>query len=140
MALRSNALTPDRWRALAEGKRVVALKMVEDRSHCHEAWHAAGLAVEFALKGYIMRRERMNRWPDREDRGELYTHDLPALFRIAGIDPAGMIGPIRARLRVVLQWRREYEYVGRTMERRAARSMIDAAFGSGGVVQWLNDL
>lgn len=133
-------MTVDGWWTRVEGKRAVALKLVDDRVHCREAWQAAGSGVEFALKAVIMRQERLNRWPDRDERPELHTHDLYVLFRVAGIDPARLQGPLRVAARVVLQWRREHDYVVGAMERREARSMVDAAFGREGVVQWLKTL
>jgi HEPN domain-containing protein len=50
-----------------------------------QAYQQAGQAVELALKGRIMRRERLNRWPDRHERRDLYIHDLGRLAALAGI-------------------------------------------------------
>ncbi len=45
----------------------------------------AGLAVELALKARIMHVERMNSWPSKRSRPELYTHRLNALLETAGL-------------------------------------------------------
>jgi hypothetical protein len=130
-------MTVEEWWARAESKRAVAKAMADSREHCREAWFAAGFAVEFALKAVIMKRERMNRWPDKDERPELHNHDINRLMALAGINPRAEIGSIRVNLRVALQWRREYDYVGGSMERREARSMVDAVCGAGGVLDWL---
>jgi len=133
-------ITIDGWWGRVESKRAVALKMVDDRAHCREAWQAAGTAVEFAFKAVIMKRERMNRWPDKSERPDLHTHDLRVLLRIAGVDPRGLERPLRASIRTVLDWDRSHDYAVGSMERRVARSMVDATFGPDGVVTWLKTL
>lgn len=52
------------------------------------AYSHAGLATEMALKAYIMHHTRMNAWPDRRTRPDLYTHSLNDLAAIAGLRPA----------------------------------------------------
>jgi hypothetical protein len=140
MSSPNSEITVDVWWARVEAKRAVALKMVDDRAYCREAWHNAGTAVEFALKAVIMKRERLNRWPDRDERRELHTHDLKDLMRIAGIDPRGLERPLKASLRTVLDWDRNHDYAVGTMERRVARSMVEATFGPDGVITWLKTL
>jgi len=49
------------------------------------------------LKAYIMWKGRLNGWPDRDSRPELYTHDLRKLVGIAGIQ-LSTIDPIGPRL------------------------------------------
>jgi hypothetical protein len=80
--------------------------------------------------------ERLNRWPERDSRPELYTHNLSKLVRIAGIvlstnDPTG---PSWA---AVLQWDRGQAYDPERMPRKVARSMVEAGFGEKGVVTWI---
>jgi HEPN domain-containing protein len=123
---------------MVESKRDVAAAMVESRLHCFEAWHASGQAVEFALKALIIRRERLNGWPSKESRPELYTHDLRRLFTLAGVDLKTAPAPLRASLKMVLDWDRAHEYSAHRTSRAEARSMNKAAFGKGGVVEWLN--
>jgi hypothetical protein len=80
--------------------------------------------------------ERLNRWPERSARSELYTHDLRKLVQIAGIERSTRdpIGPAWA---VVLQWDRDQGYDPAAMPRKVARSMVEAAFGEKGVVTWI---
>lgn len=130
-------LTAEAFLHLVESKRFVAETAVENRLHCGEAWMAAGFAVEFALKAYIMRRERSNAWPSKEARPELYTHDLRKLFQVAELDLATAPRELRGALRTVLDWDRAHEYTSRRMSRANARSMVKAAFGEEGVVSWL---
>lgn len=133
-------LTADAFHQMVESKRAVAMAVVGDRLACREAWLASGFAVEFALKAYIIRRERLNAWPSKEARPELYTHNLRGLFEAAGIDFQAVPKTIRGALRTVLDWDRGHEYTSRRMSRANARSMVGAAFDHDGVVMWLRSL
>lgn len=128
---------------MVEVKRAAAYLVVDDRTACGEAWMCAGYAVEFALKAYIMRRERLNGWPDKDSRPELYTHEIRKLFILAGLDLKTAPLALRGAVRMVLDWNRSHEYVGGRTSRAYARGMVEAAFGSnkaGGVVGWLKTL
>jgi hypothetical protein len=127
------------WRR-CEDKRSVALRMVEDRRSCREAWVAAGAGVEFALKAVICSRERFNAWPSKAIRPDLYTHDLKRLFMAAGIDLKATPKEIRPAIRQVLDWDRNHDYSAAPMPRKVALGMVEAAFGPDGVVEWLKHL
>lgn len=133
-------LTAEAFLRMVESKRAVALSMVDSRLACREAWMAAGFAVEFALKALIIRRERLNSWPSKESRPELYTHNLRGLFEAAGIDLYTAPKPLRGSIRTVLDWNRAHEYSSGRMSRANARSMVAAALGPEGVVAWLSTL
>src|SRR5277367_3907104 len=115
-----------------ESARVLA----ENRLAAAQAYFHVGLATECALKAYIMWKERLNSWPDRVSRRELYTHDLRELVELAGIElrTTDPTGPSWA---VVLQWDRSQGYDPNPMPRKVAGSMIEAAFGDDGVVTWI---
>jgi hypothetical protein len=105
------------------------------------AWFNAGFAIECCLKAAIMKQRRLNRWPDRNEAPELWTHDLGDLFRMLGIDLAGLHRhPVAPSLKTVLDWRREHGYAVGKVPLRNARSMCEAAFESDGVVEWLAGL
>lgn len=99
---------------------------------------ASGFAVEFALKAVIMKRERFNQWP--EDREDLRTHDIRKLLSLAGINPRSLPHPLQVNFKVVLDWDRGHDYTLGSMERRYARSMLEATFGEHGVIPWLKAL
>jgi hypothetical protein len=131
-----NPQSPAEWLYLAAQHEVAARKLAEDRVAAAQAYSHVGFAVEAALKAYIMWNERLNGWPDKEIRSDLYTHDLRKLLAAAQIaftvrDP---VGPSWA---VVLQWDRGQAYDPARMPRRVARSMVEAAFGEKGVVTWI---
>ena len=69
-------------------------------------------SVECCLKAAIMTKERLNRWPDKEDAPDLWTHDLRDLFKRLGIDPIGLDPkfPTAPALKMVMDWRREHGY------------------------------
>lgn len=101
------------------------------------AWSQAGFALECTLKAAIMRRERLNSWPSRAARKDLYTHDLADLARILGmtVDAAHPIAPAWA---VVLQWRREDMY-SLKMTRAVAVQLVEAVFSNDdGVGPWIH--
>lgn len=123
-----------------EDKREVALFMRGKPRHCREAWMASGFAVEFALKACIMRSRRLNSWPDRSENPELYVHNLRKLVQEAGIDLASAPIGIRASFRVVLDWERHHDYNTRHMPPEVANDMVEAAFGSNSVIEWLRRL
>ena len=96
----------------------------------------AGFAVECALKAYIMRIERLNTWPEKASRPELYTHDLRKLVRIARIETT-VANPIAAAWNLVMQWDRNQGYDPKPMPRKVAKGWVEAAFGAEGVVTWV---
>lgn len=110
--------------------------MRDNRRACAEAVFASGLAVECALKAYIMHKERLNRWPERNERPELYSHSIDELRRIAGIiiDHREPSAPSWA---MMTQWNRNQDYTPGRMPRKVARSWVEAAFGAKGVVTWI---
>ena len=132
-------LSADAFLRKVESKRAVALATVGDRLACNEAWLASGFAVEFAIKALIMRKERLNAWPSKEARPDLYTHDLARLFQIAGMDLKTARKPLRGAIRTALDWNRAHEYTSGRMSQANARSMVAAVFGDEGVITWLNN-
>ena len=103
-----------------------------------DAWAHAGLAVECALKASVMAHHRFNRWPSRELRPDLYTHDLKHLAREAGIDFKALVrDPIASHFQTALLWRRTEGYNPNAMPMHVAADMVTSACGPNGVVQWL---
>ncbi|MBB5046002.1 hypothetical protein HNR60_000744 [Rhodopseudomonas rhenobacensis] len=102
----------------------------------------AGFAVECCLKAAIMKKERLNRWPDRETAPDLWTHDLRVLFKRLGIDPLSFDprSPVAPALKMVLDWRREHGYAVGKVPNKLARDICEAAFESNGVIEWLAGL
>lgn len=134
----SDPLTEADFLALVEKKRATALAMVGDRRSCSEAWDAAGFAVEYALKALIMRRRRLNAWPQsRDEAPELWSHDLRALLREAGIATTEIPKDLRPAFATALSWSREQAYINRRMPRAVARAMVKAVFDEGRVIEWL---
>ncbi|MDO7843474.1 hypothetical protein [Sphingomonas immobilis] len=124
-----------------ESKRAVAMAMVGDREHCREAWVAAGFAVELAVKALIVRQRQLGFFPSKDAAPELHIHNLRRLMiEYAGLNLAQAPASSRASIRQALDWERRHDYFEAPMSRKAARSMVDAAFGENGVVQWLNSL
>lgn len=103
-----------------------------------QAWNAAGFAVECALKAAVMKHHRHNRYPSREDRPDLYTHNLHGLLREAAVDLRGLArDPIAPHFQTVLLWERSEGYNPTSMPMRVAEDMVTSACGPSGVLQWL---
>jgi len=128
--------TVEEWMTLVAQHERAARVMAADKIAAAQGhWHA-GIAVECALKAYIMKRERLNGWPSKEARPELYSHNLRALSITAGIRPTSK-DPEVTSWYVVLQWDRNQGYDPKPMPRRFAQAMVDAAFGEKGAVTWI---
>ncbi|MDP4026231.1 hypothetical protein Q8W71_26750 [Methylobacterium sp. NEAU 140] len=126
----------DEWLELADLYRALARQALADDTTASAAWSQAGFSLECTLKAAIMRRERLNAWPSRASRRELYTHKIADLARVLGmtIDEMHPIAPAWA---VVLQWWRDDMYSLR-MTRAVAISLFDAVFSDeDGAAPWI---
>ncbi len=130
--------SPDDWLRLARQHELTARAMASSREAASQGFWHAGIAVEAALKAYIMAHERLNGWPSIDLRPELYTHDVRALMRVAGISVPRQ-GPVRASWQVALQWQRNQGYDPAVMPRKVAQGMVEAVFGVNGVVTWFRE-
>lgn len=108
------------------------------------AYYLAGYAIECVLKACIARKTKRHDFPERDNRN-LYTHDLQALAREAGIDAAFAVErskdrTLEAYWAVVKEWTPEERYVLRSPRaaREKAKEMV-AAIGDDrhGVMQCL---
>jgi hypothetical protein len=106
------------------------------------AWLNAGFAVECCLKAAIMKKEGLNRWPDKDEAPDLWTHDLTGLFKRLGINPLKFDhkNKVAPALKTVLDWRREHGYSVGKLPIKHAGGLCRAAFGSNGVVEWIAGL
>ena len=128
--------TPDEWFALARQHEATARAVVTSRIAAGQAVFHVGLAVECALKAYIMRNERLNGWPSKESRRDLHTHDLRQLLSASGLVIARS-DPTAPAWALVLQWDRNQAYDPQPIPRKVARQWVESAFGPEGVVEWV---
>lgn len=124
------------WLTLCAQHERAAVKLAEDKVAAGQAMFHAAVAVECALKAAVWHKERFNQWPSRGSRPDIYTHDLRALVRLAGIElnPAEPTAP---SWHIMLQWDRAQSYEPKRMPRKVAQAYVEAAFGKDGVVTWL---
>ena len=128
----------DEWLALCRRYRGDAEAL--RASHRPEgAWLNAGFAVECCLKAAVMKKEGLNRWPDKDSAPDLWTHELRDLFKRLGIDPVKFDhrNKVAPSMKMVLDWRREHGYSVGKLPKKNAADMCEAAFGSNGIVEWL---
>ena len=137
MARRETTITVDFWGRRVEEKRAAAKAMLDNRRAFMEAWHRSGEAAEYALKGYIHRRNFNGDWPTRAQRPDLHTHDLRTLFDLTGLDRTAMPPNTRAALMTVFGWDRDHAYTLDRLARSEARAMYEAVFGPEGLLEWL---
>jgi hypothetical protein len=106
------------------------------------AWGHCGFAVEACLKAAIMKKERLNRWSDKDTDEELWTHDLQRLLARLGhpIETFDTRDPIAPSMKLALDWRRKHGYTSAKFALKFARDMVDASVGPSGVVEWIADL
>ena len=128
--------TVEGWLSLAAQHEASARALVDIKQTGAQAIFHAGLAVECALKAYIMWSERLNGWPSREGRPDLYTHDIRDLRAIAGLELDAK-SPRAPSWHIFLQWDRGQAYDPKPVPRKVARAYVDGAFGSDGLVTWL---
>ena len=131
----------DDWMALARVHKLSAsalMKMPETRG---AAWGHCGFGVECVLKATIMRVSQQSVWWTRNERPDLYVHDLKKLAGFAGLSPQtiGTTDPLAPAWHTVFAWRREQSYNPMPMPAPVLKGLYDASFGQGGVVKWLND-
>lgn len=130
----------DEWRQLAVDA-LAAAKTLLDGQHWQQAFQLAGFAVECALKCRIMRGSGMNRWPSRKEKREVYSHDLSALARIAGLQAALLkeiedISVLGLAWVVAQGWDNEMRYIPGPFPSVRAKDMVEAV-DAGGLLQWL---
>lgn len=108
------------------------------------AYYLAGYAIECALKARIAAQFRGNEIPDKTLVNKVYTHDLPDLLRLAGLE-ADLDSARRAdsdldrRWSIVKNWSEQARY-GIWTEPQAAAIIdaVDGTAGHGGLFQWLS--
>jgi len=100
--------------------------------HPSGAYYLAGYAIECALKAKIACQFRENEIPDRAFVNSVYTHELTALLRLAGLeseldDAIAKDADLGQRWTVVKGWSENARYSIWTSD--DASSMIDAIEG-----------
>lgn len=135
-----SADSPDEWFSLAD-QHLEAASILSHKTGLGKQVHLhSGFAVEFAIKGYLMRTRRLNQWPSRSDQPELYTHSIAKLAKAASVPTVGENDAHAASWALMLQWDRLQNYSPATMPDKVAISWYEAAGGKNGVVQWLKSL
>ena len=133
----------DDWEALARDELESSRIMLASRKW-KQAYHHAGIAAECALKCKIMRVHGMNRWPERRERRDVYTHDIEELTEIAGLMD-GINAALLESLRpphidgwlIIKDWNINLRYhVPDAFPQALAESAV-SAIDAMGLVQWL---
>lgn len=138
---KKQADSPDEWQELATDNLKAAQTLLAT-GHWQQAFYSAGFAVECALKCRIMRREGLNRWPERGERREVYSHRLTALAEVAGLQPF-LLAEVYNDLTVLglswmvaKDWDNEIRYAPGAFPQVRARQMVEAV-NDGGLLEWL---
>ena len=133
--LGETAETVEEWIELYRTQRKIAEMLVRDPTVYVQAWSHAGFSIECLIKAAIMSQQRLNRWPSRKERKDLYVHTIQELLALLGdkIDPLDPAAPAWA---IMFRWERSHTYVAK-MPRLVAEDCLESAFSSDGVAQWL---
>lgn len=134
-----NPNSVDEWFQLVQRHERAAKILCEDKRAAAEGYFHAGIAIECAIKAYIMHTRRMNRWPDRDEQLDLYTHNIERLGDAAGLQIAPT-DRVAAAWLTAISFQRGDAYDPKPMPRKVARDMYAAAFGPDGVVKWIRGL
>ncbi|MEJ0077789.1 MAG: DNA-binding protein [Alphaproteobacteria bacterium] len=131
------------FQALATS-RLAEAKVLAERSHPSGAYYLAGYAVECALKAIIAGQFRAHEIPDRVLVNKVYTHNLPELLRLAGLqdelEERERDTPIlKQRWATVETWSEASRYAIWSDE--VAAALLDAIDGDeNGIFRWLTSL
>ena len=123
-------MTAEEWAAVAR-RKLGSAKVLRQTKRWEDAYHLAGEALECALKAKIMRHQRLNSWPSRAARPELYVHDPTALMLHAGLEPALLVEVTAATSTgtswlVAKDWTVNSSRYATKVKLRLARDMVDA--------------
>jgi HEPN domain-containing protein len=105
------------------------------------AYYLAGYAVECALKACIAKATRRHEFPDKSRANASYTHDLPGLAKLAGLEAAlrdliARDGEFKRNWGIVKSWSEESRYRAHGPE--VAQAMVKAiADRRHGVIPWI---
>lgn len=138
-----DAILPNHWLELAL-QELQAARLLAKGAAWQQSFQHAGFALECALKYRIMRFHGLNRWPDRADKREFYTHDLPSLAEAAGLVPllqqaVLMREPIGRAWMIAKDWRNEMRYDPKPFPQARGADMLWAV-DEMRLVSWLLNL
>lgn len=129
----------DEWLEMARQQQAAARHMLSGppEARATVVFHV-GSSIEFALKALIMKVEGLNRWPEKSDPGNYWTHDLTELRKKLKLK-IEYTDPVAPFWQVVKQWNRsaDYSYNPKPMPMTVAESYIEAAYGPNGVMEWV---
>jgi hypothetical protein len=137
----SDPQSVEEWLMLVEQHEESARVLCDNLKTTAQGYFHCGIAVECMLKAYIMKKERWNSFPSREVSrkltiGDIYTHDVRKLKKIAGII-VNETDDNAAEWHVVEAWDRNEGYSPKHMPRKQANEFYETVFGKNGVVTWL---
>ncbi len=119
----------DEWKILAQERLADAEHALKGKRWTN-AYDMAGIALECALKGAIMRHERLNCWPDRSSRAELYNHRLLKLLELSDLE-AKMVTELQSFSQIGMYWKVaqvwKMQRYAKPTPAIAARDMVHAA-------------
>ena len=98
-----------------------------------------GYAVECAIKALIMRKRRLNRWPDRDTQPQFYTHSLNALMKeTTCFQEFAKERKSNHQLRISWLVIKDWQPSRYRLEEPSGRVIRDMKRAAIGVMEWLN--
>jgi hypothetical protein len=123
--------------------RLNEAKLLANSNNPSGAYYLAGYAIECALKAIIAGQFRANEIPDKRLVNDVYSHELPKLLQLAGLEAqlktaCQANADLEQRWSIIKNWNEQARY--RIWSAEQATAMIGAIDGDGrteGLFQWL---
>jgi hypothetical protein len=136
----NQVIAPNDWLEKAL-QQLAAARALAERGLWADCYYHAGFALECALKYRIMVRNGWNRWPERGERRELYSHNLTELAYHADISHRLIVAfdadePLARTWAIAKDWTNETRYDPRPFPRVRGEDMLWAV-DEMGLVRWL---
>jgi hypothetical protein len=132
--------TVDDWLHIARGRKAGALQLLKDPALAMLAWESAGFAAEALIKAAIMEAHQRSIWWTKQEREEVWSHNLRALAKLIGASEKTIAtaDPYAPAWAVTFGWRRDHGYNTSPMSQEVAQGMYDAVFGDRGISEWIS--
>ncbi len=134
--MEGQAHSVEEWIALAHRHRgdAYAARKSKRYSACCTS---TGLSIECLVKAAIVKKFRWNRFPSKQERPSLYSHDIGLLIQQLDVDLRHINQAFGPKIATMTALVRNARYDPKPMPERFVSDIFDAAFGRYGVMEWL---
>jgi HEPN domain-containing protein len=124
------------FKKMALERRKDAQALFEARRYAG-AYYLIGYVIEYALKAIIAKQTHRHEFPDKKRAEKSWTHNIPTLFKTAGLDERNANKRTKTYLATVNMWSSEARYK-LTVSKKETEQLFDAVKEpNDGVLAWL---